>query len=84
MTITETRPEPTVVDGEIVPGSIRYESNPHRFNLIASAVILLGTGAAFLTNLHGDPTSKAVNVVVFLAAICLYVFFLIRTYAWAR
>jgi hypothetical protein len=82
MSTTDIRPERLVIDAECVETALTPISNPHRFSTIASAVIVLGTGAGFLTNLHGSPASKTVNVAVLLAAIAVYVFFLLRAQAW--
>lgn len=79
--ITEA-PPPTVIDGEAVvtSGNIR---NPHLVGQGASAVILLGTAAAFLVNLDGTPAGKDVNAALLAVTFLVHVFYLIRAHAWA-
>lgn len=86
MTDIATRREqpPAVITAEFVETAQAPITNPHRLSTVASALIVLGTGAAFLANLHGSSASKTVNVAVLLTAIAVYVFFLLRAQAWEQ
>lgn len=80
MTVLMTRTDtpPTVIDGVYVDARDVPARNPHRVSTRATAVLVLGTAAAFLTNLDGGAAGKTVNVACLLAAIAMFVTCLIR------